>query len=1049
MGEAGGVAAGVGERAPGGRPEDGRWAARNAWWAYLIAMLGVGVAYVVAHFTGPAAVNSGPVYNLIGGSAVVAIIIGTRMHRPSPPLPWYLLAVGQTLFLISNILAYNYEHLFGEALPFPSIADPFHIAFYPFLVAGMLLLVFERHERAEGAERIDALMVTLALATLLWVYLIAPYVHQQSLPLLQRLTSVAYPAADIMLLGVIARVAAGSRRREPALWFLLAAAVVLLLSDAVYGWKLLGGGYTMNGAMASGWAVYFTLLGTAALHPSMRLLNRPGPREEVRLTPARLSLMAVASFTAPLVIVVREIAGQPLDIFVLVGSCLAMFSLVLLRLSGIVRANERGRRREAALRRAGEALVQAPGRDEIYAAATAAASSLAGGGVGTCIYECGGGGELRPVGLGGAAGAPIARGELPAPDAEGLYEIERDGERAYLAPLQIRDQLAGALAVVSVEPLRSDARESLAMLASAVALALHSAELAEETLRRRSERRLSSLIENASDVVCILDGEGAVQYMSPSVARMFGHEPAAAVGRSLTALVHPEERGRVESYVAAAAAQPAGLPLAGEFRLRHADGHWCDVEASAANLLAEEAVAGIVLNMRDISERKAFQAELEHQAFHDTLTGLPNRALFRNRVEHALASQRRTRVPVAVLFLDVDDFKNVNDSLGHAAGDEVLMEISRRIDEVMRSVDTAARLGGDEFAVLLAEADGEMQSVEIAQRIMGAIGAPMSLGGRAVSIATSVGIAYSEDGASGTRDADELLRNADAAMYMAKETGKGRYQIFEPEMHARALARLELKADLQRAIDEGEFTLRYQPIMDLTSGEMAGMEALVRWEHPLRGTVPPLEFVPLLEDTGLIVQVGTMVMREACAWAARMQQECPRDPDLSMAVNVSVAQLQRPEFIEEVRAAFTDAGIEPVTLTLELTESVMMQDMELSLLRLNQLRALGVKLAIDDFGTGYSSLNYVRQFPVDILKIDRSFLADRNPEVTELTAAIVQVARIFKLKAVAEGIESTGQLEQLRGIDCDFGQGFHFAEPLTAEQVLDLARGRAAERGAV
>jgi len=357
----------------------------------------------------------------------------------------------------------------------------------------------------------------------------------------------------------------------------------------------------------------------------------------------------------------------------------------------------------------------------------------------------------------------------------------------------------------------------------------------------------------------------------------------------------------------------------------------------------------------------------------------------------------------------------------------------------MRPADTAARLGGDEFAILIHEAESELKAVEIAQRLMGVLAASIALGGRDVSVATSVGIAFSDQGMVSPQDADELLRNADAAMYMAKESGKGQYRIFEPEMHAMALARLELKSDLQRALDAGEFTLRYQPIMDLARGDMVGAEALVRWEHPVRGTVAPLEFVPLLEDTGLIVQVGNHVLREACAWAAQLQQECPREPPLSMAVNVSVSQLQRPEFIDEVRDALNESGILPSSLTLELTESVMMQDMELSLLRLHALRALGVQLAIDDFGTGYSSLNYVRQFPVDILKIDRSFLADANPEVTELTAAIVQVARIFNLKAVAEGIETPGQLEQLRGISCDFGQGFHFAKPLSREEILAMA----------
>ncbi|HEX5224105.1 MAG TPA: EAL domain-containing protein [Solirubrobacteraceae bacterium] len=879
--------------------------AAYAWCVYLGAMALLTGAYVIAHFTGPQWLNSGPVYNLIGGAAVVAIVQGARHNDPRYRLPWYLLAVGQALFLVSNILAYNYTNLFGSPLPQPSLADPYHLAFYPFFIAGLLLLIHERSQTRDRSGLIDALIVTVALATLLWVYLIAPYFDAESLSTLRRITSIAYPTMDIVLLAAVARAVAGSRRTEPAFALLLAAAIALLISDGVYGVRMLEGGYSIAGVMASGWAVFFALLGTAALHPSMRLLSEPVPETEVRLTRARLALLGCASLTAPFVIIVREALSESVEIYELVGASVVMFALVLWRMSTLMRLHERFAEREAQL---------------------------------------------------------------------------------------------------------------------------------------RSQTRLSALIRNASDVVCIVARDGRITFMSPSVKRTFGRAPEELLGTSIASLAHPEEAQRLDAFLTAVAAPESTRPALGEFRIRNAADEWRDVEALGTNLLDDEQIEGIVLNIRDISERKAFQAELEHQAFHDTLTGLPNRALFGNRVEHALASQRRSTSKVTVLFLDVDDFKVVNDSLGHAAGDEVLREVARRIDESMRPVDTAARLGGDEFAVLLHEAESELQSVEIAQRLMSTLSAPIALGGRAVSVAVSVGIALGDQGAASPRDAEELLRNADAAMYMAKESGKGQYRIFEPEMHAKALARLELKGDLQRALEAGEFTLRFQPIMDLTKGDMAGMEALVRWEHPTRGTVPPLEFVPLLEDTGLIVQVGHHVLREACAFAARMQAECPREPPLSMAVNVSVAQLQRAEFVEEVRDAVADSGIVPSSLTLELTESVMMQDMELSIMRLNALREVGVKLAIDDFGTGYSSLNYVRQFPVDVLKIDRSFLADRNPEVTELTAAIVQVARIFNLKAVAEGIESDGQLEQLQGIQCDFGQGFHFAEPLERDEMLALAR---------
>jgi diguanylate cyclase (GGDEF)-like protein/PAS domain S-box-containing protein len=886
--------------------------AQRAWWIYLVAIALLIGGYALAQLSGPAWLKSGLVFNLIGGSSVAALLLGAHRNSRRSRLPLYLLAVGQGLFVASDVLAYNYERLFGTVMPFPSIADPFHLGFYPFLVIGMLLLIRERGERRDRSGLIDALIVTLALATLLWVYLIAPYADDDTLSLLGKLTSIAYPTMDILVLGVVARVAAGNHRREPAFAFLLSGAVVLLLSDGVYGWKLLDGGHSTGGILDIGWGIYYALLGTAALHPSMRQLATPGPEGSVRLTRARLALLTCASFTVPLLIVLREALHESLDLYVLVGASTAMFTLVLLRMAGIFARNEE--------------------------------------------------------------------------------------------------------------------------------LALQMVALTEQNAHQRSEARLSSLIKNSSDVICILGHAGEVHYASPSVEQTFGYRPEALSDRPLADIVHPDEAQRLASFIASVASMSTAQFADAEFRVRHARESWRDVEVLGTNLLGDEDIAGIVLNIRDISERKSFQAELEHQAFHDTLTGLPNRALFRNRVTHALAGQRRDRLPVAVLFMDIDDFKNINDGLGHGVGDMVLREVGRRLEDCMRPVDTAARLGGDEFAILIHDTESELQAIEIAQRVMDALHVSITLDGRNVTVATSVGIAFSDQGMLSAADAEELMSNADAAMYMVKENGKGGYQVFQPEMHAKALARLELKTDLQRALDAGEFTLRYQPIMDLARGDMAGMEALVRWEHPQRGIVQPLEFVPLLEDTGMIIAVGRHILAEACAWAAHMQSVCPRVPALSMAVNVSACQLQRPEFIEEVRAALEETEIPPASLTLELTESVMMQDMELSLLRLKALRSLGVKLAIDDFGTGYSSLNYIRQLPVDVLKIDRSFLADPNPEVAELTEAIVQLARIFKLKVVAEGIENAEQIKRLRLINCDFGQGFHFAQPLLGAEILAMAQ---------
>jgi diguanylate cyclase (GGDEF)-like protein len=401
--------------------------------------------------------------------------------------------------------------------------------------------------------------------------------------------------------------------------------------------------------------------------------------------------------------------------------------------------------------------------------------------------------------------------------------------------------------------------------------------------------------------------------------------------------------------------------------------------------------------------------------------------------------------------MDLDDFKTINDSLGHAAGDRLLSEVGDRIKATLRAADTAARLGGDEFAILLEDGGDGVEAAEVASRILTALQAPWHLEGKEVFLHASIGIA-STDQASVDRAAaaEELLRNADVAMYMAKEAGKARYQIFEPAMHDTALKRLELKADLQRAVDNEEFVLHYQPVIELETGRIEGLEALLRWEHPVRGMVPPLDFIPLAEETGLIVPIGTWVLHEACTRARELQERFPADPPLHMAVNLSARQLQRPEVVSDVGLALMESGLSPSSLTLEITESVMMQDVELSTRRLGELKELGVRLAVDDFGTGYSSLNYIRRFPVDVLKVDKSFVDGVNEggEVSALTAAIIELAGILKLRPIAEGIERADQLEKLRALNCDSGQGFYFAKPLPLQAVDDLltARRSLAER---
>jgi diguanylate cyclase (GGDEF)-like protein len=410
-------------------------------------------------------------------------------------------------------------------------------------------------------------------------------------------------------------------------------------------------------------------------------------------------------------------------------------------------------------------------------------------------------------------------------------------------------------------------------------------------------------------------------------------------------------------------------------------------------------------------------------------------------VEHALERSGRDGEPVSVLFMDLDDFKTINDSLGHAAGDRLLAEVGDRVKNTLRQADTAARLGGDEFAILLEDGGDGLEAAEVASRILHALEGPFHLEGKEVFVRASIGIASAAHmETTGPEGAEELLRNADVAMYMAKEAGKARYQVFEPAMHDTALKRLELKADLQRAVDNQEFVVHYQPVIELDSGRIEGLEALVRWQHPLRGVVGPLDFIPLAEETGLIVDIGKWVLHEACLRGKELQERFRVDPPLHMSVNISARQLQRPEIVDDVAVTLMETGLDPSSLVLEITESVMMQDMDLSIQRLAELKELGIKLAVDDFGTGYSSLNYIRRFPVDILKVDKSFVdgVSEGGEESALTAAIIELAAILKLRPVAEGIERADQLEKLLALNCDLGQGFYFARPLPMTAVDDL-----------
>jgi len=550
------------------------------------------------------------------------------------------------------------------------------------------------------------------------------------------------------------------------------------------------------------------------------------------------------------------------------------------------------------------------------------------------------------------------------------------------------------------------------------------------------DQQYGSLLRYGSDATIVLDGDGVVRYISPSVESTLGYAPADLLETNVKDLVSPKDAATILDIIRDS---KPGSRSRFECRIRQLDGVWVSVEAVATNLRDDPSVRGLVLTMHDVSRWKALEEQLTRQAFHDPLTGLPNRALYINRLEHALSRRRRHAKGSAVLFLDLDDFKAVNDSLGHVEADTLIGLVAARLAETIRPSDTAARLGGDEFALLLEEVDLE-QATLVANRVLDGLNRPFQLGDRSLPVGVSIGIAHSS---SGLLKATDMLRAADVAMYNAKDAGKGQFRIYEPSMQQATADRLRLGMDLRAAIDRNEFILHYQPIVELPGQTVVAMEALVRWVHPERGLIAPNEFIPVAETTGLIVQLGEFVLREACRQARAWQLARPDVPPLMMNVNLSGVQLQHPGLVAAVSLALEDAELAPELLTLEITESVMAGETETTIRRLRQLKGIGVNLAIDDFGKGYSSLTYLRRFPIDLVKIDKSFvdgIATGSDELA-LARAIVRLAHSLKMKTVAEGVEHEAQVKRLRTMGCDRAQGFQFAKPMDARMATAYVLG--------
>ena len=606
-------------------------------------------------------------------------------------------------------------------------------------------------------------------------------------------------------------------------------------------------------------------------------------------------------------------------------------------------------------------------------------------------------------------------------------------------PLTIEGKLRGFLSVAAEDALPAGVADGLARLGSSVALALERVNLAEDLRRstdnlKSSEARFRSLVQNSSDVITLLDADGRISYITPAVEKLLGYGSGTLLDTTLWRILHTDDLTEANRIFQQLLRTDYGQELLGT-RWRHTDGSYRYMETILSNQLADPNVRAVVLNTRDVTERKELEATLRHQAHHDQLTTLSNRTLFKERVAASIARHRDDRGNLAVLFLDLDDFKHVNDSLGHAAGDSLLLAVASRLQECVGPSDTVARFGGDEFAILLDEVRDEAYPIGVAERILGAFRLPLKAGDVEMIAAFSIGIAISTPK---SQDPEEFLRNADVAMYRAKGRGKRTYEVFELSMHAAALERLEMENDLRLAIERNELLVQYQPIVEIATEQVSGVEALVRWKHPTKGMIGPDRFIPLAEETGMIAAIGAWVLEQACNEVRGWDAAFP-DRQLRLGVNISVRQLQRKNIVNEVRQLLRKTGFAPERLTLEITESAVIREGEETSLVLQKLRAAGMKVAIDDFGTGYSSLSYLARFPIDVIKIDKAFVkaSGRGAKNSSLLRAIVGLGHSLGVEIVAEGIETRQQAQILEPLGCR-GQGYYYSKGVSGAAVLAI-----------
>lgn len=867
----------------------------SPWLPYgLGASLIIPIYFAVTH-----SVLQSVIYDVVGLTSVIAILIGIRRYQPRVRSPWILFAIGNFLAFAGDGLWTLHDGIVGGDPPFPWFADAVYLSGYPFMALGLLALVRAREPGGDKAAFIDSLIVAVGLGTLAWVYLMTPYLEDVSLTALEQIVAISYPAMDLLLLSVAVRMLNGRGTRNTSHLFLIAGIALFLFADTYWGWAVINGRYHAGDFIDIGWLLANISFGVAALHPSMASTERAVESSSPRpLSRARLIALGAIALTGPVILAVRQATTTDRDTMVLIAASGVLFVLALMRVAG---------------------------------------------------------------------------------------------------------------------------------LAADLGRALRERTLAQQQLLV-SEERFRGAFEHAPIGMALVDHEGRWRRINRSLSTMLGYTEQELRGMLWWMLLHPDEANAPHTKTPSEGAN--GGPR--ERRYIRRDGHVVSTIQSVSVVpSSNEEPELMVWQIQDVTTQKQLELELRRLSLTDPLTGLPNRTLFADRLAHALSSSRSDQA-VAVLFIDLDRFKSVNDSLGHASGDRLLSIVAERLAAVVPSSDTIARFGGDEFVALLEGMPNPTFASDVAEQALAAIRAPIRLSGREALIDASIGVAV---GWPGRSNADDVLRNADFALYRAKAMGRSTYAIFDSRMDDEVARRTALESDLRRAVTQNEFTLHYQPIVDLTDRHIVGMEALVRWVHPTRGLLAPGEFIDLAEETGLIIPMGALVLDMACRQAASWQPVAQGRDRLELSVNVSPRQLRSSQFLSTVVSILDASQFPPDALRLELTEQGLIEEGPAIDAKVEALRALGVTLEVDDFGTGYSSLGSLQYLPISTVKIDRSFVAGLNddPGTGAVVEAIIALARALKLAVTAEGIETEEQYDRMRAYGCSRGQGYLIGPPVPAE----------------